>query len=269
MSGCSRRRESTEEIAVWRSATAVEWQSTTRYQALRQGAVERSRGASERSSVQNPMGKLAEAIVSQRIGRERGGSSGGVQRGTGGDGRALYRARSLEATLDRTTHFTRAPGGLNRDPANGCNSPKTQRRKPSHVPGPRKRAAAASSLDRGRRLSVGRESHRSYPTAEVTVGVREPPLPAPPTQVGAGCRNTYYRSVLSLRTPCPHLWGRGLGVGAREPHPCEHHPCEPHGAPLSACAEGASRRRGLRLLAARRCQSARNATVSHACFPAF
>ena len=37
-------------------------------------------------------------------------------------------------------------------------------------------------------------------------------------QVGAGCRNTYCRSVFSLRTPCPHLWGRGLGVGAREPH---------------------------------------------------
>ncbi len=49
-------------------------------------------------------------------------------------------------------------------------------------------------------------------------GAREPPPPAPPPQVGAGCRNTYCRSVLSLRTPCPHLWGRGLGVGAREPH---------------------------------------------------
>ena len=68
--------EFTSEIAVWRSATAVEWQSTTRHQALCQGAVERSRGASESSSVQNPKGNLAEALVSQRIGRERGGSSG-------------------------------------------------------------------------------------------------------------------------------------------------------------------------------------------------
>ena len=42
---------------------------------------------------------------------------------------------------------------------------------------------------------MGRESHRSYPTAEVTGGVREPPPPAPAPQVGAG-----------------------LGVGAREPH---------------------------------------------------
>ena len=52
-----------------------------------ESAVERSRGASERSSVQNPMGKLAEALVFQRIGRERGGSAGGVQGGTWGDGR--------------------------------------------------------------------------------------------------------------------------------------------------------------------------------------
>ena len=48
-------------------------------------------------------------------------------------------------------------------------------------------------------------------------GVREPPPPAPPPQVGAGCGNTYYRSVLSLRTPCPHLWGRGWGWGLASP----------------------------------------------------
>ena len=44
------------------------------------------------------------------------------------------------------------------------------------------------------------------------------PTPSPAPTSGAGCRNTYCRSVLSLRAPCPHLWGRGLGVGAREPH---------------------------------------------------
>ena len=64
---------------------------------------------------------------------------------------------------------------------------------------------------------MGRESNRSYPTPEVTGGVREPPPPAPPPKVGAGCRNTYYRSVLSLRTPCPHLWGRGWGWGLANP----------------------------------------------------
>ena len=31
--------------------------------------------------------------------------------------------------------------------------------------------------------------------------------------MGAGCRNTYCKSVLSLRTPCPHSWGRGRGWG--------------------------------------------------------
>ena len=36
-------------------------------------------------------------------------------------------------------------------------------------------------------------------------------------QVGAGCRNTYCRSVLPLRTPCPHLWGRGWGWGLANP----------------------------------------------------
>ena len=35
--------------------------------------------------------------------------------------------------------------------------------------------------------------------------------------MGAGCRNTYFRSVLSLRTPCPHWWGRGWGWGLANP----------------------------------------------------
>ena len=36
--------------------------------------------------------------------------------------------------------------------------------------------------------------------------------------MGAGSSERQNASAIGISAPCPHLWGRGLGVGAREPH---------------------------------------------------
>ena len=99
--------------------------------------------------------------------------------------------------------------GLTRDAGNARNSAETQTRKPSHKRGPRKLSLRADS--------AGSKS-------EAPIGSRKPPL------VPDGGSDRWGRASPTLASP---------------------HPCEPHGALPSACAEGASRRRGLRLLGSR------------------
>ena len=85
------------------------------------------------------------------------------------------------------------------------------------APTPRlRRLARETPLDRSRRLPLGRESQRSYPTAEVTGGVREPPPPAQPTS-GGRVRKYLLQKRFVAPNSLPPLVGAGPGVGAREP----------------------------------------------------